>query len=377
LRLLSCMAPAIPIPPLMTPPNIIAALCGGNEAEVAKGLYALKTLGLLETLPCHETQALPSLVIHPLVAETNRIRLIDESSLNVGTVAVRIMTHAADQLDHGDPQSWSLSTLIAPHLNAVLHSIADLVTNIDLAALARASARVIEALIWHGSFLAGETLGRFALARITRLGAEHDAVLSVRYQLASTLEWRGALVDAEQEFQEVLTSRVAVFGPEDPRTLEARHELAKVQAEKGDLAAAEQGLREVLGVASRVHGPEHPDSLSAGHELGFVLCRRGQALLAEAERQYRQVLNGESRVLGSDHPETLATRYELARLLAEQGELATAEREFGSILRVELRALGPSHPNTLATRAQIARVLLRRVICANLRRNSETCWPRG
>jgi tetratricopeptide (TPR) repeat protein len=356
LRVLSCMAPAVLIPPGMLDHAVLGRVCHEGADGVAEGLAALASTGLIATSQGPE-QERPGVTVHPLVTETSRLHLDAEGPAQAGGSAVALLTAAAARLDTDRPQAWPFWVQLMPHLDAIYSYLADRLADDDLAALAEVTASATTAFIWAGSYLASQQLAQSALQYAARLGAEHPAVLSLRFQVASAYLFRGRHTEAEHEYREVLAATLRVLGPDHAEALQTRHQIARLLARQGQYERAEQEYREVLAAELRVLGPDSPDTLLARHEIARMLDLQGHH--EQAEHEHLKVLAARQRVLGPDHPETLATRHQIAWMLAQRDKYEQAEQAYREVLAARQRVLGPDHPDTLATRHEIARMLSR------------------
>ena len=344
LRILSCFASAVPVPPLLLDREVLAQMCG-STAGAEDGLSGLSSVGLISRVLSLQAGALAGLKVHPLVAQTIRYRA-GEALPESLEAAVRLLSAATGKLKHDDPGQVSGWLLLVPHLRMLLSSDARLPAEGE-ASLANAAARISVGLIWAGSYLAALAVAESGLTRGHALAEDHEAILELRNRRASAFRFLGRYQDAEAEYRQVLDARLRVLGPDHPDTLTTRHNIAWVLAAQGKPADAEAEYRQVLDAKLRVLGPDHPDTLAARHDIASVLADQGKP--ADAEAEYRQVLDARLRVLGPDHPDTLTTRHEIARVLAAQGKPADAEAEFRQVLDARLRVLGPDHPDTRAT----------------------------
>mmetsp|Transcript_44678 Transcript_44678/g.83804 ORF Transcript_44678/g.83804 Transcript_44678/m.83804 type:complete len:542 (-) Transcript_44678:228-1853(-) len=108
-------------------------------------------------------------------------------------------------------------------------------------------------------------------AAIGALGPDHPAALWGKNNLASTLQARGDLEEAEELQREVLEARISAFGVEHPDTLWTKHNLANTLRARGDLQAAQALQREVLAVRTRILGPEHPSTIAIKDNLDLTV----------------------------------------------------------------------------------------------------------
>ena len=343
LRVLSCLAPAVPIPPGVLDRAVLARACQQGEEGAAEGLAALAAAGLITIHPCPEG-TWPSVAVHPLVTETNRLRLDTEDPGRTGGIAVALLTVAAARLGYDRPQDWPAWVQLVPHLAAVWGYLANRLTGGDLTALAKITESAAQAFLWAGSYLASLELADSALGHAARLGADHPAVLALRHQIASAHMYHGDYTEAMQEYREVLAARRRVLGADHPDTLETQHCIAWMFASQGEYEQAEQVFREVLAARLQVLAQDHSDTLTTQNGIARMLASQGK--YEQAEQEYREVLAARQRVLGPDHPDTLNTRHGIARMLDWRGDHEQAEQEFREVLAAMRRVLGPDHPDT-------------------------------
>ena len=71
LRILSCFAAAVPVPPMLLDLHMLGLRFGG-QAAVEEGLSGLLAVGLIEARDLGLERARPLVLVHPLVAETIR-----------------------------------------------------------------------------------------------------------------------------------------------------------------------------------------------------------------------------------------------------------------------------------------------------------------
>ena len=358
LRVLSCLAPAVLIPPRMLDLVILGQLCDDGADGAADGLTGLASVGLITTEP-GLAGIRPGVTVHPLVSETNRLRLDAEDLARTGGTAVALLAVTVAGLGVDRPGDWSAWVQFVPHLNAVYRYVANRLTNDDLAVLVEVTVKASAAFLWAGSFSVSLELAESGLERAIRLGADHRAVLDLRFRVASAHMFRGEYAKAEREFRDVLEAGLRVLGPDDPGMLTVRYEIARALARQGQYEEAEREYRDVLEAARlQAESSDHPAALKAQDAMARVLVNKGQ--YEQAEREFRDVLAAEIRVLGPDHPDTLTTRHELAGVLALRGQNEEAEREFRDVLAAEIPVLGPDHPDSLTTKDSIAMMLARR-----------------
>jgi tetratricopeptide (TPR) repeat protein len=352
LRVLSCLAPAVVIPPALLDLAILARACPIPSADqAADGLAALASAGLITTQP-GPPGTRPGALVHPLVSETGRLRLDHEYPAQAGAIAVALLATAAQSLRNDRPADWPEWVQQAVHQRAVWTYLGTRLADADLDRLAQVSTDTAAAFVSAGAYAASEELARLALVRTTRLGADHQAVQWLRIRVASTRRFTGQYAQAEREFRNVLAIFLPVLGSDHPSTLATRYEIARVMAAQGQHEQAEHEFRDVLATRQRVLGTDHPDTLATRYEIARVMAAQRQH--EQAEHEFRDVLATRQRVLGPDHPRTLATRHEIAHVMAAQGRYEQAEHEFRDVLATRQRVLGPDHPRTASTSKSLA-----------------------
>ena len=368
LLVLSCFAPATPIPAwlLQLPP--LAALLADlaspekdNEAErrgLRAGLQGLSRTGLIDISNSGSPAGLNAVTVHPVVADANRIRLAasaDTERAAVQGTAVALLEAATAGLDPARPADWPTWRRLRPHVNAVIDLLADDLDPVVLARLLSVSAVSTEALLGAGRLAAAEKLAQASVAAATFLSRDDPAAMTARGYLARTLVRRGRSGDAETLYQELLADRRRVQGDDHLDTLGTRHDLAAALGVRGRYGEAEQLYRQLLADDDRLRGPDHRETLAARYNLARMIGLQGR--YAEAAELSRQVLDVQRRVLGPDHPDCLASRQNLARLAGKAGRYAQAEQLYRQVLADRRRILGDDHPDTLATRHRLAQIV--------------------
>jgi tetratricopeptide (TPR) repeat protein len=369
LRLLSCFAPAFPIPlDLLDPGRMTALLAtappedaprpGHSDMRLERALRALARLGLAGTLAGRRAVS-----VHPVIADTNRAHLLapapgDPRPELVRATAAGLLIAAVERLDPERPADWPRFRELTPHVHALLDETAAHLPAGRLVELLEATGLVVGAYHWSGTMTAAADLTEVALAHASRLGEDHPAVLALRHHLAYQTARRRRWTAAEAAFEDVLEARRRVLGEDDPATLETRHELVRTAADQGRWAEAEAGFRDVLAARARVLGDDHPSTLATRHSIAWTVAN--QRRWTEAEGAFRGVLDSARRVLGEDHPETLTAGQNIAMTLAAQERWEEAEAAYLEVLDARRRVLGEDHPSTLATRHSMATATARR-----------------
>jgi len=370
LLVLSCFAPAIPIPAwlLQLPPlgDLLTRRTGNpgdkndqNERRgLRDGLRGLSRTGLIEISATSGPAGLNAVTVHLVVADANRIRLAaspaDERAA-VQETAVALLEAATAGLDPVRPADWPAWRRLRPHMNAVIDLLADTLDPAVLARLLTVSAVGTEALLGAGRLAAAGKLAQASVAASAFLPDEDPAALGARGYLARTLVRRGRSGEAEAIYRDLLADRIRIQGERHLDILATRHDLAAALGVQGRFGEAEELYRQLLDDDDRLRGPGHRETLAARSHLARMIGLLGR--YAEAEQLGRHVLDDQLRVLGPDHPDCLASRQNLARLAGKAGRYAEAERLYRAVLADRRRVLGDDHPDTLATRHRLARII--------------------
>ena len=368
LLVLSCFAPATPIPAwLLQLPPLADLLAGtGNAGQdngaerrgLRAGLQGLSRTGLIDISASGSPAGVHAVTVHPVVADANRIRLAasaDAERTAVQETAVALLEAATAGLDPARPGDWPAWRRLRAHINAAIDLLADDLDPAVLSRLLTVSAIGTEALLGAGRLAAAGKLAQASVAAAAFLPDDDPAALTARGYLARTLVRRGRSGDAETIYRELLADRLRVQGEDHIGTLATRHDLAAALGVQGRFAEAEQLYRRLLADDYRLRGPDHRETLAARYNLARMIGLQGR--YAEADELSRQVLGVQRRVLGPDHPDCLASRQHLARLAGKAGRYAEAEAMYRRVLADRRRVLGDDHPDTLATRHRLARII--------------------
>ncbi|QCX73714.1 Tetratricopeptide repeat protein (plasmid) [Streptomyces sp. YIM 121038] len=371
LRLLSCWAAATSIPLDLLDVRYLACLLRppaaghageGDESDADQLETALRGLSRLGLIEARISGPQTAIVIHPVVADSNRIHLAsgvarpgEPDADRVRRVAVDLITSALSGLSPYAPADWRRFQLIGAHLHALFGTVALHLVHEPLAALISAACTTACALDQSGAISVGESLCRAALDHASSLGEDHPLILQLQHQLAWETATMGGHDQAEGMYRLVYLARRRILGEDHPDTLVTRHELAWVAAAQKRWAEAESGYRSVLPALQRTLGEEHIATLYTGHELGWALANQGR--LEEAEAELQPVLRTRRQVLGEEHPHTLTTIHELAWIMARRGRSTEAEVMYRQLLDARLRILSDEHHHTLSAHHELAWVL--------------------
>ncbi|WP_182886120.1 tetratricopeptide repeat protein [Microbispora sp. H10885] len=356
LRTLSCFAPSIPIPTGMLDERTLADLFDGGDVEaVAEGLKALESVKLIDVAEGPPVGGV-AIVVHPLIAEANRLHLDGgrETSL-VTKVCVGLVLHAIEGLKMEEPADWPRWFEILPHMMSVMEQVSRHPVSGLLGEVAKCVARAVAALVYAGHYTTALEVTRTALSLARGLGEADPGLLELRHELAGALYFTGDTADAEREYRAVAEARSKTFGEEDPQTLISLFQVAFVLAMTERPDEAEKVARRVLEVRSRVLDPGDYYLLVTRYLLDDILLRQGK--FEECRQRCIALLDDVREVLGAENFLTITTRHLLARVLLEQGELREAEAELRAVLNAGRETLGDRHPELLRTRLTLARTL--------------------
>jgi tetratricopeptide (TPR) repeat protein/energy-coupling factor transporter ATP-binding protein EcfA2 len=380
LRLVSCYAPAVPIPlslftpelnPLLHMPGEPATSSVAGSVQIDQVLRGLDHLGLIDAarLPDSETDdtadragrrrmvlhGQDALVVHPVIADTNRVYLLeprpsDPEPLLVRSKAVGLLAKALDALSTDQPGDWPAFRILVPHLQALLANSASKLNDDALDVLVGAAGHTAVAYGQMRSPAFGLELATSALSYIShRTGDPTVAVLTARQQQAHLLEQVGRSAEAAQIYRGVLKAQRRLWPDDDPAILATRRNLGMaVSAQPEDADQAQAILQGVLTDERRVLGDDDAGTLITRLNLATLRCHREQER-PRAEEELRSLLTDIQRVLGPDDPITLTVRHNLAKVILYQRRRPEAERLFHDLLADERRVLGDDHFLTVTT----------------------------
>ena len=203
------------------------------------------------------------------------------------------------------------------------------------------------ALVRHdrGDYEGAEPLYRRALELAATGGAEPHPSAVGNYALL--LHDLGRYAEAESHFRRSIALRRASGAAGDAEVALDLAYLASTLQARGRLTEAEAVARRAVVGIEAVRAPDHPDLARALHVLGTVLVERGlTGSEGEAESLLRRALALRAEVLGARHPETAATREALARLHRARGELEPARRLYGEAIASYRESLPAGHAST-------------------------------
>ncbi len=171
-------------------------------------------------------------------------------------------------------------------------------------------------------------------------GNQHFRTLETMAIYAQTLLQVGRLDEAEALYKEAIEGLAAVVGPDKSRTLVAKAEYATLLAKRGHFKQAAEILRDVEKGFVTLKGPQDVYTLITQINLGSALTLAGE--LDEAVMHLRAAVEGLSKLMGDDSPFTQTARYNLADALLEAGRVEDGAAIFALVPIEALQALEPA-----------------------------------
>lgn len=371
LRLISCYAPAVPIPLSLFTSELLDPLLGMpvqgvTSMQIDRVLRGLDHLGLIDAARLSGNEAenasagqrrrrltlneQNALVVHPVIADTNRVYLLDRNSapdpLLVRGVAISLLATVLDNLSNDHPGDWPTFRMLTPHLQALLANSASQVNGETLDILIRVAGYTAMAYGQMRSPEFGLELVTSALTHTPQLNENPmSGVLLARQQMAHLLSQLSQPAEAQAIYAYVLRVQRRLWPMDDPAILATRRNLASSISAQGHSGEAKAAFQDVLEDQRRVLGEDDHNTLSTRLQLATL-----DDELPRAEGALRSLLADTQRVLGPDHTTTLVVRHNLAEVIRREGRRSEAEHLFGDLLEDEQRVLGDDHFLTASTR---------------------------
>jgi len=184
------------------------------------------------------------------------------------------------------------------------------------------------------------------------LPEDHPDLLTVRSNLAVTMQMTGDLEGARAELEAVLGSYERTRSPDDMDLLMARQNLAATIGKMGDIVGARRLLAEVVAGLERTLPMDHESLLRARTNLASAMSTLGESAAARGIQE--QVIAVWERMLPPDHPDLVQARAGLANTLFAAGDLEGARRLEEQVLASCERTLPPGHPFLIGARFNLA-----------------------
>ncbi len=350
LRLLSCFAPAVPIPLALVQGGQLdsfLAACSQAELKVPRldqVLQGLDHLGLIAST------ARRKLVVHPVVADTNRTYLMEAPAGElpenmVRTTAVTLLAAQLDGLDVERPSTWDTFRVLTPHLQALAANSAPRLDGVALDTLTGTTGQVA---IGYGHMdrpaVGIALLASVLVARRDQAGA---VFLLARQRLAVLLDEAGQHRAAEQIWREVLTAQMRDWPQDHPAVFAARHCVTVSQSYRRSWEQVGPEFDALLAEEVRALGADHLITLATRQEYALRAgSHDGWDVAAES---LRGIVEDATRTLGKNNVFTLGARHNLAQVLRrlQRGDEATVDAR--RLIDDEREALGDDHLLTAET----------------------------
>ena len=207
------------------------------------------------------------------------------------------------------------------------------------------------------------------------LGYDDSRTLESADHLAAIWSTLGELVEAENGYRRLLSSRQKALGETHHLTLDTFDRLVMVLYEQDKFDEARSELRAqalkvrrtgfganmvsaILRSKENIFGDHHPLMLFAMDTLAMALFDEG--FHQEASDLNQQVLELRQNHLGSEHPETLHTMHIQGRYLAELDKFEEAESLLRRTLDLRTKVLDLGDPDTRQSLRRLLEVILKR-----------------
>ena len=134
--------------------------------------------------------------------------------------------------------------------------------------------------------------------------------------LASRLQRRGLLEQAEKMYEKALAIDKKAHGGKHPQVAIGLNNLASVLHDQGKLSEAEPLYKEAIAIWKKEHGDKHQEVATGLNNLAMLLQAQGK--YTEAKSYMEQALDIWSRVLGEEHRTTNIARNNLFAVLKKK-----------------------------------------------------------
>jgi tetratricopeptide (TPR) repeat protein len=362
LRALSLLAEA-PIPLALITPTLITKSANFTTGAITRTsidttLAELHRHGLVDIPDPTRFASLPTVALHPLVRETNRLLLMHDPVQDFAkwqqAVDLTLLAITANCLDKDRP-TWPLLNLLIPHLLTfpsldgpptanIFHAMCDILEN------------VANQLVYINDTTTEVTLRkRFLHAEKIHVGGDNVDILISQNNLANALQRLGHYQEAADLHHATLNARRHILGDDHPDTLSSQNNLASTLSDLGHHQKAADLHRDTLNARRHILGDDHPDTLSSQNNLASTLSDLGHH--QKAADLHHTTLDSYRRTLGDDHPHTLSSQSNLAAALADLGHHQKAADLHRDTLNARRRTLGEDHPDTLISQNNLASTL--------------------
>ncbi|KAG5941167.1 hypothetical protein E4U59_001908 [Claviceps monticola] len=180
------------------------------------------------------------------------------------------------------------------------------------------------------------------------LGPTHPFTVRTIQNLATTLEQRGKLEEAQALYRRVYISYQHMYGPRDNMTLEALDDLANICKDTFAIDDAQGLFKQSATSLTRALGATHPETACAIQSLAIIDDLRGRYI--DAKSKYQHALAILAPTLGTAHPlytmamenMALSTRRHAQSLAKTPASIPTnPSRRSSSLLLSRVQTQGP------------------------------------
>ncbi|KAG6271513.1 hypothetical protein E4U49_003885 [Claviceps purpurea] len=199
----------------------------------------------------------------------------------------------------------SLSTLLnkagRPDRSCEILTDVNIIPHLDQTLQHRiASARAATAASQGDLTLAADEYQALKSDQDATLGPTHPSTVSTIQNLATTLEQRGKLEEAQALYRRVYISYQHLYGPRDNMTLEALDDLANICKDTFAIDDAQGLFKQSATSLTRALGATHPETAYAIQSLAIIDDLRGRYI--DAKSKYQHALAILAPTLGTAHP---------------------------------------------------------------------------
>jgi len=205
------------------------------------------------------------------------------------------------------------------------------------------------------SFLSGDYLfTEHWLRKLIQLHSDvntwdHLAYATALRELASTLDKRGYLTEAEKTARQALV--LVPQGTQPRKIAHFRSTLGTICEQLGLYTESESLISEADTLCDE-SWESMPEKITYRTNMATVFERKGQ--YSEAEKRYREAINFHDQRYGPLSEKNGLVHSNLGLLYKLQGRSTAAEAELTRSLHIRLRCLGPEHPDTLTSLTNLA-----------------------
>ncbi|KAG6141930.1 hypothetical protein E4U28_002845 [Claviceps purpurea] len=199
----------------------------------------------------------------------------------------------------------SLSTLLnkagRPDRSCEILTDVNIIPHLDQTLQHRiASARAATAASQGDLALAADEYQALKSDQDATLGPTHPSTVSTIQNLATTLEQRGKLEEAQALYRRVYISYQHMYGPRDNMPLEALDDLANICKDTFAIDDAQGLFKQSATSLTRALGATHPETAYAIQSLAIIDDLRGRYI--DAKSKYQHALAILAPTLGTAHP---------------------------------------------------------------------------